>query len=360
MQAGDSWLVFVTPSVSVLPEDIPEDIAAELSGISYLTLARCEGQAPDEVHHDFIKLIRGMVHAAEGVALDRQTGRLYTTTRIKRLESLPKNSEEFAILEFSWWFTDGPLLSPQGLSRFIEVLEVTLPEALPRRYGLSEPPQHSIAQTSKAHFLTFLQEHAADNIIWYPHRPVVGVMLIADSDWGPRPRGFRANYLSIDLEARVLKMAGWQREVRRFWRSMSRLIRPYYGDLRRLEHYRWSGPTIDFGSARDEHPVKSVWWKGIPHTMGLAAVVGPPYLELWPELMREADLDDGQAFLSLDDWAAEGDVAQKVGGVPERISPGRSAPWHLLTEYPEVWPFSGPITSSPSEKKRDPSTPDKR
>lgn len=150
---------------------------------------------------------------------------------------------------------------PRGPS---ESIRAYFPEALPKRYGLYEPPQHVYAETGMEHFLRFLDENLHDMKVWYPRRPVASVHLGMPNPVGAHNLGFRTNHLSIEIEKNAVSEPGWATTLKRFWRKASQLICPIYGDVRILQNYQWMGATV---SAGQQHPVKSWWWAGIPEEL---------------------------------------------------------------------------------------------
>jgi hypothetical protein len=235
------------------------------------------------------------------------------------------------------------------LAEFLSLLERFLPEAMPRRYGLFEPPQHTYSKTGRRHFLNFLQEHQDEITVWYPHRPVLNVSLRCSSDWGTRQQGFRTNLVEIGVEAIALEQPGWKVALHRFWRAASQLIRPFYGDVRILEGFIRMGGTFGSNVESDFHPVKGPWWTGIPRETGQAVVLGEPYTAHWPRFVEASQMIEGLAFLSTDEWTARGETADLIGGVPDEIAQrwipewattsfgGLAVNWN--TEHPPNWPF---------------------
>ena len=122
------------------------------------------------------------------------------------------------------------------------------------------------------------------------------------------------------------------------------------------------GATVSGGQ---EHPVKSWWWTGIPESLGIAVVVGETYQRLWPNFIAAADLSDKLAFVSIDDWNAQGDVVDKIGRPPlEQVQLAQRFGSVMTTQefrefmaekkagktpdrrvYPTGWPFGVPFTT---------------
>ena len=223
--AEKTWQLIVGASGRALPEDVPEDVLPLLPGIQFLTELTLEPiSAPRKAHALLARVAKRLAREAHGIIVDPQKGTMTSATGVKRYQA-PQRKERFSILEISWWFTGGPLLSEAGLTAFVELLEKLLPEALPRRYGLEEPPQYLFAETGKDHFMRFLRENP--DLVWYPHRPVLYVGLPAwNIRYGPSRRGFRARMLTMVFDSQVLDQPGWPAGLFRFWKAASELIAP--------------------------------------------------------------------------------------------------------------------------------------
>jgi hypothetical protein len=349
VRASKDWQIVIGSSVKVLFEDVPEDVARVVPGISYLAELNLEPiGAPKSAHKLLSTVSKRLGKAAHGVVLDPQADTVITPSGVKRYRP-QRRAERFSILALSWWFTEGPLLTDAGLHEFVSLLERMLPEAMPKRYGLFEPPQHLYAETGREHFLGFLQEHLDDIIVWYPHRPVVDVSVSCSPKWGAVRQGFRANYVTVDVEAKTLEQTGWNTALDRFWRVASQVIQPFYGDVRTLKGFTRMGATCGSDIETDFHPVKGPWWIGIPRIVGHAVVLGEPYLSLWSRFVEAAQVADGLAFLSTNEWTTQEEVSNLTGGVPDTLAQrwipkwvatsygGKAVNWN--TEYPPIWPF---------------------
>jgi len=110
-----------------------------------------------------------------------------------------------------------------------------------------------------------------------------------------------------------------------------------------------SGGTYALDMKTEQGPTSAGWWRGVPRTPGFAVALGPPYLALWPALVKHAESSSGQATLSLSRWERGRSVTQEVGPVPESISQrwtpeytnprGRGWSMNWNTKYPPVFPF---------------------
>ena len=189
-------------------------------------------------------------------------------TGVRRLVS-PGKQEKFPVLSFSWWFLESPLLGSSGRESILATLERLLPEALPKRYGLHEPPQHKYPETGKQHLLQFMEEIVHDMMVWCPHRPVVSFHLGQPKPGGASKMGFRTNRVEIEVESSALSQPGWADNLRLFWRQISTMLKPIYGEVRTLGGRERRGATVLIarGSELGKDSAQlnlSWWWRGGP------------------------------------------------------------------------------------------------
>jgi hypothetical protein len=343
-----AWQVNLNPADRVLPEDVPEAVSAALPGVAWLTELNLEPLGAAEPAHKFLaRTALRIAKAAHGVVLDPQQDTVRTPQGVKRWIS-PGADDKAALINLSWWWVEGPPAGGTGFGELLDVLAATLPEALPRRYGLYEPPQHIYAETGRAHFLSFLAEHARGiGIVWYPHAPVAHVNLEIPEEIGGTPKGFRSGKLEIELDAEALRQPGWPLALSQAWRRIGRVVRPFYGDVRTLRGYQRNRGRYWLGRGTEQHPVCSWWWAGVPQGPAHAAVVGEPYLSLWPAFSKAAECEDGLAFITTSDWLSGNDAFQRSGPPPTGIGQ-LVAEFHgpnIMRSYPPIWPFEAPRES---------------
>jgi hypothetical protein len=219
VRGARGWQIVVNRSDHVLAEDIPDEVVAMLPGIQYLTQIQLEGRWVETSLKLVLSTTDALARSCHGVLIDPQQGTRWAPSGVKRI-SLAERKERFSTLTFSWWFLDGPLLARPGRERLLGILARELPDALPKRYGLYEPPQYLYAETGQAHLLDFLDQHLTTGlglVIWYPRWPVVSFNLHLPKSAGGGPRGFRSNYIQIEVDREVVTQAGWENQLRRFW-----------------------------------------------------------------------------------------------------------------------------------------------
>jgi hypothetical protein len=342
IREGASWQISIFRSGKVLPEDVPTEIAQVLPGIQFLTDMSLEGRGTAEAEKLLEASANQLAKAVHGVIFDPQEDTIRSAAGIKRF-ALPSKQESFSVLRLSWWFLKSPLLSRDGLESFLSMIERLLPEAMPRRYGLYEPPQHIFAETGKAHLLQFMSDHAHEMVVWCPNRPVASFHLGQPETVGATRSGFRTNVLDIEIESIALSQPGWPYNLRLLWRSVSTVLNPIYGEVRTHHGYRRRGGTI-FPSMKDDLDVTiSWWWRGTPKRLGSAVVLGAEYQALWSDFLSHAALENGLAFASLEDWNSPKDLSDQIGAPPRQISHRGTSAYGGDQEYPEVWPFEEPF-----------------
>lgn len=347
---GRGWQLVVNPSDALLPDDIPDEVAALLPGIAHRTELNLEGQPTDKARQLLLATAKAIAKSSHGIIQDPQDDSLLTPAGVKRFVP-PKTEKTFPLLHLSWWFLTDALGTPDGRNDFLTLLERFLPEALPKRYGLWEPPQHHYEKTGKPHLLDFMQQHLAESIVWYPHRPVADLHIAYPETLGPSRLGFRTRLLEIQVESAVLSQPGWQNTLRTLWRRMTPLLAPIYAEVRTVHGYVRMGATIgrpasDFMTGQNYPTTTRSWfWRGIPRTLGHAVVLGKEYQPLWPAFLPHAQLHDGFAFASTPDWSSPADLLDTVGPPPEDIAllPGEGA--GPTQKYPQTWPFPPPLLS---------------
>lgn len=336
--AARDWQIIVTRSIDIEEDQIPDEISSALPGLSYLTELSLEPtDAPESAQKLFARVAKGLAATSHGLVFDRQGDSLHFPRGTKKL--LPAREDEAAsTLMLSWWLGPKVLQSTSDFIGMLEILHRYVPEALPRRYGTYEPPEHKFDGDIGV-LAEFLSATARKSmVVWYPSKPVSHVSLSLPAAWGDPDRlGFKSDRLTIEFDAYVLSQPGRQLQIQRFWRKMSSFLTPFYGDVRHINGYRRHAGRLWGATDTKRHPVRSWFWRGIPATSGVAAVIGTPYREVWKEFYAVAENSNNLSYLSNDDWAVPSDVLERI---PQRRSDLNDPnPYFEINDYPEYWPF---------------------
>lgn len=347
IHARANWQIVVGPVHRIEPQDVPETVRTLLPGIDYKIEINLEPTAAPRTARALLKrAAKAVATAGHGVVVDLQTDTLATPAGVRRFVAPPRGASLTA-LELSWFSVDARLASKDGLDRIIECLERSVHEALPVRYGESEPPRFRYRETGRQHFIDFLAEEflkpgSPGFVVWYPKRPVLHVGLSIGV--GNSPVGWRCHRLTLTLEASVLDQGGWPNALQQLWRQMAQTVHAFYADVRILRRYRAGSGTVDEFLDAERHPVCGPFWTGLPEDGACAVALGQPYLSRWTAFDAVADHEGGIGFLSQRSWMDPESVFVRAGRVPERLaqqSPGYDGLGpNRNPVYPSEWPFS--------------------
>jgi hypothetical protein len=340
--SGNKWQVSVH-SDAVLPEDIPAEVQSMLAGIGFLTEINLSPfDAGAKGRKWLSRTARELAKLSRGVIADPQDGTVALPGRLKRFSALEK-SDAASLLTMKWCFVDGPLIQ-RNVTELIEVLTRFVKEALPRRYGLWEPPQYQLAVEGLEHFVRFIAEN--ENVVWYPSPPVSDVHLFVPDEHHLK-RGFRPGTFTLSIDTDALGQPGWQHAAHVLWKQISAAVRPFYGSVRishgwRRSRGRYFIAAKDIQEAADASPEFGNlwgWWRGIPRSESrLGVVIGPPYLDLWKAFADQCHRVGGLGFVSAVDWTQTSNALETIGQAPAEISEQLRRP-DGDSDYPPVWPF---------------------
>lgn len=335
---GSDWQIAIYGPDKVEEEDLADDISRAMPGLHYLTAFHVEPHsAPEKARSLAREVARTLAKAAHGVVVDQQAGTISTPKGVKRYTG--SKTTEGVTVALGFFFMDLQRFRQSGLVQLVDLIEARLPELLPRRYGRDEPPQYKWEEHGKDHFLSLMQQ-SEYRLVWYAYQPAQHVFLELPDPPGADRRGFRVGHLCAELSDQVLSDTGWDRQLLRWFLAVSSLLMPFYAEIR-------LGSVIP----------QSCWWYGIPPVRGKCTLIGPPYLDLWPQFAENAKrTKEGLAF--IDSFTADSHTSRDaIPPVPDAIASafndginvdpatGDVLSWTiggLPSKYPEVWPFEGP------------------
>ncbi len=346
----DSYVSRLTQGQIVIPdplaveaEDVPDGISHQLPGIRYLVEAHVEPSPPEPaIVKKLVSLGKAIGRDFRGVIEDPQTGEVLLPTGIRRLLDYER-PELFTLLQLSWWFIDEAILSADRLRQMLDVIDRTVPEALPRRYGLYEPPKQKYE--SKADFVKYLLDNARKSIVWYPTNPVDGVYFSIPQKIGPTRIGYRFGYLSIAIDAAVIDMPGWSRSVNELFKLVTGILAPFYGDMYFLKDHVRSRTVSSSTGTSEQHPIVSWWWNGVPRQLGVGLVVGQPLSDMIRIKSRYETLDNGCRLV----LPKEDDMRRPIKSNEVEMQDGLRQPTASQAfgvgqkRYPRIWIFPGPF-----------------
>jgi hypothetical protein len=344
LPAGRSWQIAVEGPFTVEPEDIPGQVRETLPGLSVLTRFHLEGDAPDSALRSLRSIARALARTVRGVVVDQQQGTVETPRGVRRLTPGPgPHGGSGGLLQLSWFVESPDALIRAIPGQLLDLFQRTVPEFLPRRYGLFEPPQFTLETQGLAHLRQFLTDHSRDMPVWYCHKPCRHVFVSIPDRVGATPRGFRCGRLTLDADGVVATDHGWRVELMRLWVSVADLVQPFYAEIR-----------------LGDCPTRSWWWNGIPSRTPSAVLLGGPYEGAWPAFQQLARLSPGglryaERFVSGDEASVQPQLPEPPSSMAQpadrliEVDPSTGGLLSVIQyneiRYPEVWPFEGPRDS---------------
>ena len=317
-------------------EDIPQHICKEIPGLKYLIEFNLSPISSDEKKiKEALRIAKIVAKENIGVIENPQTNEINLPSGLKRVSKIEK-TERFSIIEMSWWFNHKSILEGYNLSKLLETIERFMPEALPRRYGLYEPPKEVFSDIES--FKSYLLIDSSHSIVWYPSKPVDYVNFGVPEFIGPTWQGYRFGHFSVSIDAAVLEMPGWITTIERCFNAISLVLNPFYGDIYILKNHIRSRTVSYHDIQTESHPISSWWWNGIPKELGVGVLIGEPLLK-YVKIEKPTFLLDNhcQVLLSpkLSEQLSEGieidsDILQPI-----------NAPDEYDKKYPKAWPFEG-------------------
>lgn len=337
----DNAQILVSGEQVLLEKDIPDEINAQLPGLKFMIECSLEPITADKEKITLlIKLAKQIARNGHGVIEDPQTNETIVPSGIKRKMKIEK-TERFSVIELSWWFNHNAFQKQENLERLLSVLQNTLPESLPRRYGLCEPPQEKYS--SKEAFVAFYMAKRQEGIVWYPAQPVVDVSLRIPDQIGPTRLGYRFGHFSLQIDSAVLGMPGWKTAIDRLFKNLSLTLDPFYGDIRILNNLIRGRTGAWFDSQTESHPIASWWWNGVPRKPGIRIVLGQPLLDYIKIRRIHERLENGSILIMQSN--DKDDVYRGIKipyGIRQPRIFSKAKTIGFTGRYPKFWPFAGP------------------
>ncbi len=329
--AGKGWLAAIGHTEKVEVEDIPDEVAAMLPGISWLISVNIQPiTAPNTAKNTIKAVLKTLAKEFHGVVEDPQAGTLKTPPGTERYRPPTQDiGSRVATLNLNYWFTESPLRTRPGRELLIDYIARHLPEALPRRYGQHEPPSGKWEIGGKTAFLDFLDGQAADGmVVIYTTRPCVGFYITPASVGWVRRGGtqiFRCGCLELAFEFAALEDDGWRTAIERAWLDIAKITEPFATNVEVVDDWILRGRGRLWADSRTESSVCSPAWFGIPRRLGLAFGLAEQYLSYWPQLKTHAASTNGLSYVATRDWRLRHSVSDIIGEAPEPIRerPGR-------------------------------------
>jgi hypothetical protein len=327
-RAGNGWLINISPSLTVEPEDIPDTIMQALPGISYLTEINVEPiSAPGEIRNETLRLCKALAKEMKGVVEDPQDGTVKLPSGMKKISYANLKVKDTSLVSLFWYFEDLTFFKSKQIDHLINLFERYMPDALPRRYGEFEPPQNKYAETGKEHLIEFLK-NCYGMPVWYATKPFTHLFLNVpniekeielcltekivkrptvkkdpQSFYKQAQSKYRYGWIEIHMIQEVFLQPDWNLAVKRLFTETAKLLNSFYAEVRREKHF--------FGSSL---------WRGIPRALGYAIILNEKCTSQWKRFQKSATKISDSLYMV--DYFGESDlknVIKKIGSAPRNI-----------------------------------------
>jgi hypothetical protein len=319
--SGKNWQISLHQSVAE-PEDIPDAIMAYQPGIAWFTSLILEPiSAPASAYAKLRQVVKVIVRATTGIAEDKQLSTFIVPPGHVRFR-LPKRQarERFDVLQLSWWWNHDRFRSATEVEALLQILNRQIPEALPYRYGLYEPPGLKTAETGISELAELMVSD--DMVVCYTKKPVCGFSVgfhKAGMAPGFGKQLYRSSYMNLEFDSAVLDMPEWNSQIQLTWAVLCEFIDPFFSDARILKGMIASGATYAVDGKSEEHPISAGWWTGVPDLNCIAMAFGGKLSESWPRDSVLGKRSGAQIFVESQSWARNAKLAKSNIKIPAPV-----------------------------------------
>jgi hypothetical protein len=242
--------------VRIEPEDLPAEVTVAALDISQFYELLVEGSSSTEIPHA-IKFARRLADSAGGVVLDQQTGQIWSRGKLR--QAPPVEAGVVSTVQVRW-YTHAASDTGKAAEAWVALARRHLPEALPRRYGTSEPLQHRLDDGGDEAFTIFVRD--ADGTVFISaSKPAVSGSLAA----GPAGGGTVQSY-GLTLFVDPLADERWRAPLRRLFIEFSEQVQAILATAEVVRWVRWSGRSLgyDGNTERTTYLAQRGRWAGLP------------------------------------------------------------------------------------------------
>jgi hypothetical protein len=271
------------------------------------------------------RVARALAEALEGAVYDCQEDAvLWPRARAGHRRSQPVQAGDQLVdgLILSWYFRPADL--PDAFEQqLLDHLRRALPEAVPKRYDTTEPPQHRLDRDGDDHF-THLAARP-DGLYWTARRPVVGGNYTRRfGNHGRRSRARQVGALEISLLLDAVDTPAWRAEITHALSDIARLSNAFYAQAAVGHGYRSTQLSSDGHTRRPAPLATGDGWQGLPDHPVWLAWFGDLYRPL-----AEPHLGSALPLVVTDEHPRTARRLQLPSSMqvvwPYRLQPGQSA-----------------------------------
>lgn len=306
-------------------EDLPSEVAASVVGARVLYVFTVEDPARATLAFA-VKAARGLAEIIQGVVHDRQNDRnpIWPSTSRRRFK--PPAVKDVDLVDLTWYIRREDM-PPDLPVRVLDLLRTWFPEAMPHRFGGSEPLQHKLSDgkdgfirawraessgldwsTGAAPFYSGNAHGVGDNFTPY--------LIGEEEQQTGLPHPVASFSLSLDLSA--LSDSRWRNDLVAGFARIGKTTGAFYAHAAVERNWERSGRSLRTGgrTQTNEFPVSRNRWMGLP-----------PY-PIWLAWFKGFYADHIELYLTstyaVSDNGDDAGVLWRAADHPDQARPG---PW---------------------------------
>jgi hypothetical protein len=243
----------------VEPEDVPEEITAVLLGATHMYTIMVEGSAAAAVPHA-VRFARRLARAVEGAVQDQQTGEVWARGA-SRKALRPARAALIDIVEIHWYALRRDM-PPDMAARYLAISRRHLPEALPRRFGSSEPFQHQLETGGDQAFIQ-AQKTGTSLLFFTSQPPCFGGSLAAGQ---ATAYGGPVSACGLDVNRPALHDRRWRDALKRLFTGFAAESGSFFGSAEVVRNLDRTRRGLYYGAAAEPTMFLAPrgQWKGLP------------------------------------------------------------------------------------------------
>jgi len=331
--SGREYAFYLAGPYAVEEEDVPTFVAARVPHISQMYTVTVEGSAATGVA-EAVRAARALAVVVDGVVVDERAGETWAAgTATEIVQVVDPNRIDTVDLHWYLMSTD---LSPGAADSYVSLCERFLPEALPRRYGTTEPLRHKWSVGGREAFCAARPTHG--DSVYFDCRPPCFGGSLAPSGSDGEPKEVLSHGLTVDRGS--LDDPDLRERLRRFFVALADDGGCFFACAEVVQNKDWDGRELGF-RADTERTValnRGRQWHGLsPYPMWWTWY-GPEYAQLVSPHLDETQLTWQPGGGVLHTWdtrpADRTDIALRLLGQETGSADSEASSWlpnELLT-----------------------------
>jgi len=296
-----SWGFTVDGPLAVEPEDVPAGVAARVLGASVVYLVNADAAAAVPVR----AWAKRVARAHRGGVWDPQTEEAWSAAGLRKVPRPPR-LEGVDVVTLRWWLRAAD--TETALVAFLDQVTQFLPEALPRRYGVTWPLKYRLEEGG----VDSLRDAwvAEEYLLFFQNsQPFLGGSFVGGSD-------VVFGYVGLKIRLDALIEPGWRRLVKRLFVEVGQRSPVVYADAVVSRGWSWSGTELFLTGRSTAHAPENLHhWSGLHPSALWWGWYGPEYAAVLAPYLPGAERFGEALFLESSELPAASD------GLPPTLIP---------------------------------------